>query len=121
MKKIINEWKSTILLGILILILALGLRLYNLTYLPIFADEAIYIRWAQIMQAESTLRFLPLSDGKQPLFMWGMIPFLKIFKAGLRDVGGIYFRRSLINKIPGLVFCNIASYDAIGYRMAEKK
>ena len=79
MKRIINEWKSTILLGILILILALGLRLYNLTYLPIFADEAIYIRWAQIMQAESTLRFLPLSDGKQPLFMWGMIPFLKIF------------------------------------------
>ena len=79
MKRIINEWKSTILLGIPILILALGLRLYNLTYLPIFADEAIYIRWAQIMQAEPTLRFLPLSDGKQPLFMWGMIPFLKIF------------------------------------------
>lgn len=31
------------------------------------------------MRAEETLRFLPLSDGKQPLFMWSMIPFLKIF------------------------------------------
>lgn len=29
------------------------------------------------MKAEETLRFLPLSDGKQPLFMWVMILFLK--------------------------------------------
>ncbi|MCL4366104.1 glycosyltransferase family 39 protein, partial [Patescibacteria group bacterium] len=53
------------------------LRLPNLTSQPIFADEAIYIRWAQVMRAESTLRFLPLSDGKTPLFMWAMIPLLK--------------------------------------------
>ncbi len=46
------------------------LRLINLTLLPVFADEAIYIRWSQVMSAEPTLRFLPLSDGKQPLFMW---------------------------------------------------
>ena len=45
-------------------------RLFNLTVLPIFADEAIYLRWAQVMRAEPTLRFLPLSDGKQPLYMW---------------------------------------------------
>ena len=65
--------------GAAIFVLALGLRLFNLTLLPIFADEAIYIRWAQVMRAESTLRFLPLSDGKQPLFMWLVIPFLKLF------------------------------------------
>lgn len=53
------------------------LRLPNLTLQPIFADEAIYIRWAQVMKAESTLRFLPLSDGKTPLFMWTMIPLFK--------------------------------------------
>jgi 4-amino-4-deoxy-L-arabinose transferase-like glycosyltransferase len=58
------------LLGLLILALAVFLRLYNLTILPVFADEAIYIRWAQIMANEPSLRFLPLSDGKQPLFMW---------------------------------------------------
>lgn len=46
------------------------IRLYHLTILPVFADEAIYIRWSQVMAAEPTLRFLPLSDGKQPLFMW---------------------------------------------------
>jgi len=55
-------------------------RLISLTSLPVFVDEAIYVRWSQVMRAEQTLRFLPLSDGKQPLFMWLTIPFLKIFK-----------------------------------------
>lgn len=54
------------------------IRLPNLTYQPIFADEAIYIRWAQIMKSEPTLRFLPLSDGKTPLFMWVMMPVFKV-------------------------------------------
>lgn len=79
MKKILEYKKFTILAGLAIILLYFFLRVYNLTILPIFADEAIYIRWAQVMKAESTLRFLPLSDGKQPLFMWTVIPFLKIF------------------------------------------
>ncbi len=54
-------------------------RLINLTEIPVFVDEAIYIRWAQVMRAEPTLRFLPLSDGKQPLFMWLVIPSFKLF------------------------------------------
>src|SRR3989338_10694050 len=70
MKKLVKKRKLTSLLLFLILIFGLVLRLYNLTILPVFADEAIYIRWSQIMSAEPTLRFLPLSDGKQPLFMW---------------------------------------------------
>lgn len=60
-----------------ILLLAAVLRFWNLNSLPIFADESIYVRWSQVMRAESSLRFLPLSDGKQPLFMWATIPFLK--------------------------------------------
>jgi len=55
------------------------IRTYRLTSLPIFADEAIYIRWSQVMRNEPGLRFLPLQDGKQPLFMWLTIPFLKLF------------------------------------------
>lgn len=58
--------------------LALFLRTYNIFSIPIFADEAIYLRWAQVMRAVSSLRFLPLDDGKQPLFMWLTIPFLKV-------------------------------------------
>lgn len=45
-------------------------RLQNLTSIPVFCDEAIYIRWAQVIQSEETLRFIPQTDGKQPLFMW---------------------------------------------------
>lgn len=72
-----SHYKEAILL-ILILGLYFLFRLPNLTYQPVFADEAIYIRWAQVMKAEPTLRFLPLSDGKTPLFMWVMMPVFKI-------------------------------------------
>lgn len=54
-------------------------RLVNLTILPIFTDEAIYIRWAQIGLRDASHRFLSLEDGKQPLFIWLMYPMLKIF------------------------------------------
>lgn len=63
-----------------IAIIYFTLRLPNLTLQPIFADEAIYIRWAQVMKAEPTLRFVSLSDGKTPLFMWAMTPLLKVVK-----------------------------------------
>ena len=79
MRKIFNEWKWYLFGGSATLLVAVFIRVYNLTLLPVFVDEAIYIRWAQVMRAESTLRFLPLSDGKQPLFMWLVIPFLKVF------------------------------------------
>lgn len=78
MKKFVKDWKKTILLGLLLLAIALVLRLFDLTNLPVFGDEAIYIRWSQVMRTEPTLRFMPLSDGKQPLYMWLTIPFLKI-------------------------------------------
>ena len=53
-------------------------RLIRITSLPVFADEAIYIRWSQIIKNVETLRFIPLTDGKQPLFMWLTVPFLSI-------------------------------------------
>lgn len=73
LKKLLTEWRGTILLLFLILVASFALRVYNLTTLPVFADEAIYIRWSQVMGNEPTLRFLPLSDGKQPLYMWGLM------------------------------------------------
>jgi 4-amino-4-deoxy-L-arabinose transferase-like glycosyltransferase len=77
MKKFFKEnWYY--LVGALLVLALFSLRFYRLTILPVFADEAIYIRWAQVMRAEETLRFLPLSDGKQPLFMWAVIPSLKL-------------------------------------------
>lgn len=67
----------------MIALLVLGLvllvsRAINLTILPVFADEAIYIHWAQVIWHDAGNRFIPLSDGKPPLFMWLMVPFLKV-------------------------------------------
>lgn len=96
MKQFWTRNKLIIICGGLLLLLGLFLRLYRLTNMPVFADEAIYIRWAQVMRAEETLRFLPLSDGKQPLFMWIVIPFLKFISDPL--VAG-----RLVSAVCGLV------------------
>ncbi len=66
----------------LFLFLILGFffsRFWNLTNLPVFADEAIYIRWAQVAfhQPEQYL-FLSMLDGKPPLHIWLMAPFVTI-------------------------------------------
>ena len=98
MKKLFGQWKKTILIGVIIFIVAFGLRLYNLTILPIFGDEAIYLRWAQVMRADSSLRFLPLSDGKQPLFMWFIIPLFKVFSDPL-------FAGRAMSVISGVLAC----------------
>jgi 4-amino-4-deoxy-L-arabinose transferase-like glycosyltransferase len=72
------------ILGVIFVLALFSLRLYHLTIIPVFADEAIYIRWAQVMKAEETLRFLPLSDGKEPLFMWVAMAFLKFIHDPLK-------------------------------------
>lgn len=107
---LVKKYKIEILAGLGIILLYFILRVVNLTGVPIFADEAIYIRWAQVMRAEPTLRFLPLSDGKQPLFMWAIIPFFKIFSdplvagrmvsvvAGFGTLVGIFLLTQLLTR-----------------------
>lgn len=57
--------------GIAISVVYLLAHLYSLTTFPVFADEAIYIRWAQLIR-DDWQRYLlfPLNDGKTPLYMW---------------------------------------------------
>ena len=78
-KKEWNNWKWTLLGLATIILVGFALRIINLTTLPVFGDEAIYIRWSQIMGAEPGLRFVPLSDGKQPLFMWVLMFLVRRF------------------------------------------
>lgn len=52
-------------------------RLYHLSSLPIFTDEAIYTRWAQIAKQDANWRFISLTDGKQPLFIWISMVIMK--------------------------------------------
>ena len=57
-------------LSLLLIGLFIATRLTNLTKLPIFTDEAIYVRWAQIGTRDASWRFISMTDGKQPLFTW---------------------------------------------------
>src|SRR3989344_2174023 len=135
MKNIFKEWKSTIFGMVVIIAVGIFLRLHDLTSFPIFADEAIYIRWAQVMRAESTLRFLPLSDGKQPLFMWIVMVSLKLFSdplfagrivsvsAGLAVLAGVFGLSYILfkNKVVALMaslFYAISPYSVFFDRMA---
>lgn len=63
-----------------LLIFYLLTHLFQLTALPVFSDEAIYIRWAQlIMDEPARYLFFPLNDGKTPLFIWLLVPFQYLF------------------------------------------
>lgn len=97
------------MLLVIVSLLVFGLtRLYNLNLLPVFADEAIYIRWAQLMAQDWHNLFIPLTDGKTPLFMWLLAPLLRLrldplltgrvlsAAAGLATIAGVY---CLANKL----------------------
>lgn len=78
-------------------------RLYHVTFLPIFTDEAIYIRWSQIGSRDAAWRFISLVDGKQPLYTWIAMVFMRLTPdpvlagrlvsvlAGLGSLIGIFF------------------------------
>lgn len=54
---------------------AVVLHLVQLTRFPIFADETIYIRWAQLIVDDwQQYLFFPLNDGKTPFFIWLLVP-----------------------------------------------
>lgn len=68
---------------ILLILLFLFTRLYNLTLLPIFTDEAIYIYWAKYIATFHSHFFMSLTDGKPPFFIWVIAFFLKIFPVSM--------------------------------------
>jgi len=75
----INKYRFFILSILFIIGLYFFLRLYDLTSLPLFIDEVSYVRWGILAQTDATQRFISLTDGKQPLFVWIMWPLVKVF------------------------------------------
>lgn len=77
--KIFNKKDVPSLLFLISLIIIFFItRFINLTIIPIFTDEAIYLRWAQIALSDPRWRFISLIDGKQPLLIWLFLPALKL-------------------------------------------
>lgn len=74
---LVLKYKNEIILSLVISFFYFFLRLIFLDRLPIFTDEAIYMRWAQIALDDSAWRFISLTDGKQPMFIWVAMIFVK--------------------------------------------
>jgi 4-amino-4-deoxy-L-arabinose transferase-like glycosyltransferase len=75
-----KTWKSPIVWFFLLVCVYFATRLIQLTTLPIFTDEAIYIRWSQIGSADAAWRFISLTDGKQPFFTWLIMASVRLFQ-----------------------------------------
>jgi len=92
-----------ILLALGIIALFIFTRLYNILGLPIFTDEAIYVRWAQIAANDAAWRFISLTDGKQPMYVWIAMVLMKLINdpllagrvvsvlAGFSSMVGLFF------------------------------
>jgi 4-amino-4-deoxy-L-arabinose transferase-like glycosyltransferase len=75
MKKFLAKSPLLLILGLIVVSYCL-LHLLSLTSLPIFADEAIYIRWTQLIIDDwQQYLFFPMNDGKTPLQFWLMVPW----------------------------------------------
>lgn len=136
----IKKFRIEILVTALLIVAYLAIRLYNILHLPIFTDEAIYIRWAQIAKQDASWRFISLTDGKQPMFVWLEVFTLRLFKdplmagrvvsvgAGFASMVGLFFvgKELFKNKwigflsatlyliYPfGLVYDRMAMYDSL--------
>jgi hypothetical protein len=115
--------KAVIFAVLIIFGLYLFTRLVNLTLIPIFTDEAIYIRWGLIGSRDAAQRLISLEDGKQPFFTWVMMVLFKIYPgdplvtgrlasviAGLFSLSGIMlltgelFRRKKAAVLSGLFY-----------------
>lgn len=70
-----NKWIGLGILGVLYFFT----RLYSLTLLPIFTDEAIYIYWAKFIATTQSHWFIALTDGKPPPLTWIIGILLTIF------------------------------------------
>lgn len=115
--KLLKGYKVEALVVFVIVVGYLLTRLLTLTQIPIFTDEAIYLRWTQIASQDVNWRFISLTDGKQPLFIWLAIISLRIISdplvagrmvsvlAGLATVVGLFFlgREVFRNRWVGIV------------------
>lgn len=73
----ISKHSKLILFVSFLLFLYFATRLYNISSLPMFTDEAIYTRWSQIARYDANWRFISLTDGKQPSFVWINMVFMR--------------------------------------------
>jgi len=99
----VKKHRFELIIAVLLTLAYFFLRLYRIMSLPIFTDEAIYIRWSQIARFDASWRFISLIDGKQPLFIWLNMTLIRVIHdpllsgrlisvfAGFATMAGLFF------------------------------
>lgn len=111
-KRLHSVYKKEIIFAIFLLSLYLITRLISLTNIPIFTDEAIYLRWAQIASGDANWRLISLTDGKQPLFIWLAAISMRIISDPL-IAGRLVSVGSGLFGVVGMLF--------LGYEVSKKR
>lgn len=101
LRKNISRRDVLVLLGLVLLYAAT--RLIRLDSFPIFSDEGIYINWARVAWRDASLRFISLTDGRQPLQTWATIPFLKLFPDNYLFAGRLFSVASGFFALSGII------------------
>lgn len=101
--QLLVRYRLEILAFCLIVLFFFVTRLVALLAIPMFTDEAIYLRWAQIAKQDAAWRFISLTDGKQPFFIWLVMVAMRFVQdpllagrlvsvgAGLGSLIGLFF------------------------------
>lgn len=112
MKSLLKLYRYHLLAVILISLTYVITRLINLTAIPIFTDEAIYLRWSQIGSYDAAWRFIPLTDGKPPLYHWFVMLTIRLFSDPL-------FAGRIVSVIFG--FLSLIGISLLGYYLTRSK
>lgn len=99
--------RPNVIFGLLVVVYCIT-RLYNLTLLPIFTDEAIYIYWAKYIATTQSHWFIALTDGKPPPLTWIIGILLTIFPADWYLLAG---------RLPSVIFGLITLFGV--YRLTN--
>ena len=130
---LIRKYKETIILAISLAAAYFITRFVNLMVVPMFTDEAIYTRWSQIARYDASWRFISLTDGKQPSFIWIDMVAQRFFEdpllagrivsviSGFFGMIGIYFLASEIFKNKRIGFIASALYIIYPFSLVYDK
>lgn len=124
---------STLFILLSLIVLYFLTRLTNIMSLPIFTDEAIYVRWGQIARQDAAWRFISLTDGKQPLFIWISMNIMRVVSdpllasrlvsvfAGFGAMIGVFmlsmelFKKKRSGSVANQIFGQLLESKTIGY------
>lgn len=113
-----------LIIPLFLLLFYLATRLIFLTNFPMLNDESIYFYWALRIVDDPKQIMIPLSEGRQPLFIWLVSWYIKIFQdpilagrlvsvsAGLVTMLGLFFVTKEVFKKHANALSAVALYIA---------